>query len=138
MPVFTFSGKDASGQKITGERVAPNKQTLSQALRRERITPGAIREKGKEFAMPTFGSGKIKVKDVAVFFRQFSVMIGAGLALVRWAGSLAAHWSSHDTRSRSDFGERHAPVPQGFRCPHHQHDRGRRHRRYSRHHSAAP
>ena len=44
MPVFTFSGKDASGQKVSGERVAANKQSLAQALRRDRITPGAIRE----------------------------------------------------------------------------------------------
>jgi type IV pilus assembly protein PilC len=91
MPVFTFSGKDASGQKITGERVAVNKQTLGQALRRERITPGAIREKGKEFAMPTFGSGRVKVKDIAIFFRQFSVMIDAGLPLVQCLEILAAN-----------------------------------------------
>src|SRR6184192_4378484 len=91
MPVFTFSGKDASGQKITGERIAPNKQALGQALRRERITPGAIREKGKEFAMPTFGSGRVKVKEIAIFFRQFSVMIDAGLPLVQCLEILAAN-----------------------------------------------
>jgi type IV pilus assembly protein PilC len=94
MPVFTFSGKDASGQKISGERQAPNKQTLSQQLRRERITPGAIREKGKEFVMPTFGSGKVKVKDIAIFFRQFSVMIDAGLPLVQCLEILAANQES--------------------------------------------
>jgi type IV pilus assembly protein PilC len=91
MPVFTFSGKDASGQKVSGERVAPNKQALGQQLRRERITPGAIREKGKEFSMPTFGTTKVKVKDIAVFFRQFSVMIDAGLPLVQCLEILAAN-----------------------------------------------
>jgi type IV pilus assembly protein PilC len=91
MPVFTFSGKDASGQKVSGERMAPNKQSLAQALRRERITPGAIREKGKEFVLPTFGSSKVKVKDIAIFFRQFSVMIDAGLPLVQCLEILAAN-----------------------------------------------
>jgi type IV pilus assembly protein PilC len=91
MPVFTFSGKDASGQKVSGERIASNKQSLAQALRRERITPGAIREKGKEFSMPTFGSGKVNTKDIAVFFRQFSVMIDAGLPLVQCLEILAAN-----------------------------------------------
>jgi type IV pilus assembly protein PilC len=91
MPVFTFSGKDANGQKVSGERNAPNKQSLGQQLRRERITPGAIREKGKEFAMPTFGSGKVKTKDIAIFFRQFSVMIDAGLPLVQCLEILAAN-----------------------------------------------
>ena len=94
MPVFTFSGKDASGQKISGERTAPNKQALGQQLRREHITPGAIREKGKEFSMPTFGSGKVKVKDIAIFFRQFSVMIDAGLPLVQCLEILAANQES--------------------------------------------
>jgi type IV pilus assembly protein PilC len=91
MPVFTFSGKDANGQKITGERTAANKQSLAQTLRRERITPGAIREKGKEFSLPTFGSGKVAVKDIAIFFRQFSVMIDAGLPLVQCLEILAAN-----------------------------------------------
>ncbi|MFZ0805834.1 MAG: type II secretion system F family protein [Candidatus Sulfotelmatobacter sp.] len=91
MPIFTFSGKDASGQKISGERMAPNKASLAQTLRRERITPGAIREKGKEFSMPTFGSGKVPVKEIAVFFRQFSVMIDAGLPLVQCLEILAAN-----------------------------------------------
>jgi type IV pilus assembly protein PilC len=91
MPVFTFSGKDASGQKVSGERIAPNKQSLAQALRRERITPGAIREKGKEFSMPTFGSGKVTTKEIAVFFRQFSVMIDAGLPLVQCLEILASN-----------------------------------------------
>jgi type IV pilus assembly protein PilC len=91
MPVFTFSGKDASGQKVSGERMAANKQSLAQTLRRERITPGAIREKGKEFVMPTFGSSKVKVKDIAIFFRQFSVMIDAGLPLVQCLEILAAN-----------------------------------------------
>src|SRR5215475_14263143 len=91
MPVFTFSGKDASGTKVSGERMAVNKQALAQALRRERIMPSAIREKGKEFALPTFGSGKVKVKEIAIFFRQFSVMIDAGLPLVQCLEILAAN-----------------------------------------------
>jgi len=91
MPVFTFSGKSESGEKVSGERSAVNKQALAMQLRRERITPGAIREKGKEFAMPTFGSGKVKVKEIAVFFRQFSVMIDAGLPLVQCLEILAAN-----------------------------------------------
>src|ERR1700719_1547957 len=91
MPVFTFSGKNASGEKVTGERTAVNKQMLMSQLRREQITTGSIREKGKEFAMPTFGSSRIKVKDIAIFFRQFSVMIDAGLPLVQCLEILAAN-----------------------------------------------
>src|SRR4029077_9597267 len=94
MTVFTFSGKSSSGEKVTGERVTANKDVLLQQLRRERITPGSVREKGKEFALPTFGSGKVKTKDIAIFFRQFSVMIDAGLPLVQCLEILAANQES--------------------------------------------
>jgi type IV pilus assembly protein PilC len=83
MPVFTFSGKNASGTKIKGSREAPSKESLASALRKERIVPSNIREKGKEFSLPTFGAGSVSAKEAAVFFRQFSVMIDAGLPLVQ-------------------------------------------------------
>src|SRR5215469_569922 len=91
MPVYTFSGKNASGEKISGERTAANKQVLALQLRREQITAPTIREKGKEFAFPLFGSSKVKTKDIAIFFRQFSVMIDAGLPLVQCLEILAAN-----------------------------------------------
>ena len=91
MPVFTFSGKNTAGEKISGERNAPNKQVLAMQLRREQIAAPTIREKGKEFAMPTFGTSKVKTKEIAIFFRQFSVMIDAGLPLVQCLEILAAN-----------------------------------------------
>ena len=60
MPVFTFSGKTASGEKVQGERSAANKDGLAAQLRKERITPGSIREKGKEFSLPTLAAVKSK------------------------------------------------------------------------------
>jgi type IV pilus assembly protein PilC len=44
--------------------------------------------------MPTFGTSKVKVKDIAIFFRQFSVMIDAGLPLVQCLEILAANQES--------------------------------------------
>jgi type IV pilus assembly protein PilC len=84
MPVFTFSGRDASGKRFSSERVAESKQALAAQLRRERFAlAGAIREKGKEFALPFVGRQKVSAKDLAIFFRQFAVMIDAGLPLVQ-------------------------------------------------------
>jgi type IV pilus assembly protein PilC len=91
MPVFTFTGKTATGEKVSGDRVAENKQVLQAQLRKERITAGSIKEKGKEFAIPTIGRGKVPTKDIAIFFRQFSVMIDAGLPLVQCLEILAAN-----------------------------------------------
>jgi len=91
MPVFTYSGTNAAGTKISGERIAENKQSLTMALRRDRINPTTIKEKGKEFALPTLGRGKVPTKDLAIFFRQFSVMIDAGLPLVQCLEILASN-----------------------------------------------
>src|SRR5262249_33201445 len=91
MPGFTFTGTDAQGKRISGERLADNKSAMTMQLRRERITPGAIKEKGKEFVLPTFGTGKVPTKELAVFFRQFSVMIDAGLPLVQCLEILAGN-----------------------------------------------
>src|SRR5579872_979151 len=89
MPVFTFSGKDASGNSVKGERTAESKDAMKAILAKERITGAKVTEKGKEFAMPTFGGGSVPTKDVAIFFRQFSVMIDAGLPLVQCLEILA-------------------------------------------------
>lgn len=91
MPVFTFSGKDASGATVKGERVAENKQVLKAQLQKERINAGVIKEKGKEFVLPSFGGGSVPTKDIAIFFRQFSVMIDAGLPLVQCLEILGAN-----------------------------------------------
>src|SRR5256885_13853663 len=91
MPIYKFSGVDAGGTKVAGEREATNKQVLQANLRKERIANIVIKEKGKEFTLPTVGSGKVPVKDIAIFFRQFSVMIDAGLPLVQCLEILAAN-----------------------------------------------
>ena len=51
-------------------------------MKRQQITPTKMSEKGKEFNMPTFGGG-VNAKELAIFTRQFSVMIDAGLPLVQ-------------------------------------------------------
>src|SRR5713226_5449861 len=91
MPTFTYTGKNAAGAKVTGERVSENKQVLKAQLLRERITADVVKEKGKEFTMPTFGGGKVATKDIAIFFKQFSVMIDAGLPLVQCLEILGAN-----------------------------------------------
>src|SRR5450755_1050451 len=89
MPVFTYRGTNRSGASVTGEMQATNKNELQSLLRRQQITPTKMSEKGKEFNLPTFGSG-VKAKELAVFTRQFSVMIDAGLPLVQCLEILAS------------------------------------------------
>ena len=91
MPVFTFSGKDASGQKISGERMAPTSSRWRRRCGASASHPARFAKRAKNSSMPTFGSGKVGTKDIAIFFRQFSVMIDAGLPLVQCLEILAAN-----------------------------------------------
>jgi len=88
MPVFTYRGTNRAGASVSGERVASNKTELASLLRREQISVSKVSEKGKEFAFPTFGAG-VTSKELAIFTRQFSVMIDAGLPLVQCLEILA-------------------------------------------------
>jgi type IV pilus assembly protein PilC len=89
MPVFTYKGTNRSGGNVSGELAATSKAELQNLLRRQQITPTKMSEKGKEFNLPTFGSG-VNSKELAIFTRQFSVMIDAGLPLVQCLEILAS------------------------------------------------
>jgi type IV pilus assembly protein PilC len=88
MPVYAYRGKSRAGMEVRGEREADTKQALLAALRREQISPLMVKEKGKELSLPKLG-GKVKTKELAIFTRQFSVMIDAGLPLVQCLEALA-------------------------------------------------
>src|SRR5580704_13219002 len=89
MPVFTYRGTNRAGSAVSGEMSANNKAELQGLLRRQQITPTKMSEKGKEFNLPSFGAG-VKAKELAIFTRQFSVMIDAGLPLVQCLEILAS------------------------------------------------
>src|SRR6202142_1183670 len=88
MPVFTYKGVNRAGTAVAGERNAATKAELAAALRREQINVSKLSEKGKEFNIPSFGGGGDS-KELAIFTRQFSVMIDAGLPLVQCLEILA-------------------------------------------------
>ena len=89
MKTFTYKGTNRAGTAVAGEMAANNKTELQTMLRRQSITPTKMSEKGKEFNLPTFGGG-VTAKELAVFTRQFSVMIDAGLPLVQCLEILAS------------------------------------------------
>jgi type IV pilus assembly protein PilC len=89
MPTFAYSGRTRAGQDVSGERAADTMDAAVAALRREqinvtRITPAkaAKEETAKKDKAGKIGK-KVSAKNLAVFTRQFSVMIDAGLPLVQ-------------------------------------------------------
>jgi type IV pilus assembly protein PilC len=84
MPTYAFKGRNRMNEIVVGERVADNRDELRQILRREQVTLTSVKEKGREFGIPKLaGRKKVKSKELAIFTRQFSVMIDAGLPLVQ-------------------------------------------------------
>src|SRR6266496_1497120 len=88
MPDYKYQGTSRSGSSVSGVMTASNKTELASLLKRQQITATKMTEKGKEFSVPTFGGG-VKAKELAIFTRQFSVMIDAGLPLVQCLEILA-------------------------------------------------
>jgi type IV pilus assembly protein PilC len=82
MPAYVWKGKSRDGKVVSGERVADSKEAVMALLRRDQILVSSVKEKGKEVAVPKIGGG-VPAKDLAIFVRQFSVMIDAGLPLVQ-------------------------------------------------------
>ena len=87
MATFAFSGRTRSGENVAGERIGVTMDAVVAALRREQIQvtriqpaqakPGAVAQARKLRAK------SVPAKNLAVFTRQFSVMIDAGLPLVQ-------------------------------------------------------
>jgi type IV pilus assembly protein PilC len=91
MPQYEFRGTSRTGEQVNGTRIAPSREALDALLRREQITPSRIVEKGREIAIPKPKVvGKVGTKELAIFTRQFSVMIDAGLPLVQCLEILAS------------------------------------------------
>ena len=88
MPTYSWKGRSAAGVVQEGVLSAESKEALIATLRRQQVLVTGVTEKGKEFSLPKFGGG-VKQKDIAVFTRQFSVMIDAGLPLVQCLEILA-------------------------------------------------
>src|SRR6266851_2147822 len=90
MPTYVFKGRNRMNEIVAGERVADDREALQQILRREQVTLTSVKEKGREIGIPKLvGRRKVNSKDLAIFTRQFSVMIDAGLPLVQCLDILA-------------------------------------------------
>jgi len=86
MPTFAYNGRTRSGEVVSGERAADTMENAVASLRREqmlitRITP--VKSKAGAPVKAARRNKKVKSKNLAIFTRQFSVMIDAGLPLVQ-------------------------------------------------------
>jgi type IV pilus assembly protein PilC len=86
MPTFSYTGRTRGGGTVSGERVADSMDAAVALLRREqvlvtKITP--VAPKAARLPQKAKAGKKVNSKNLAIFTRQFSVMIDAGLPLVQ-------------------------------------------------------
>ena len=87
MATFAFSGRTRSGENVSGERIGDTMDAVVAALKREQIQVTRIQptqaKAGAVAAARKLKAKSVPAKNLAVFTRQFSVMIDAGLPLVQ-------------------------------------------------------
>ena len=108
MAVFVYQGRTASGNQ-NGEIEAPDRSAAVGELRRRSILVTKIAEKTAPKISFKFG-GKVKDKEMAIFTRQFSTMIDAGLPLVQCLNILAEQSESKTLRSVTGQVARHVEA----------------------------
>jgi type IV pilus assembly protein PilC len=89
MPIYSYKGRHArTNESITGERFSQSAQALAAVLRREQVAPLSIQEKKSQGFSLSFGR-KVKQDELAIFTRQFAIMLNAGLPLVQCLDAIA-------------------------------------------------
>ena len=88
MPAFTYTARALNGDLRTATIDAPSRDEVVAQLRRQRLNVVKIDE-AAQAAKKKKAGGKIKMRDIVIFTRQFSTMINAGLPLVQALDILA-------------------------------------------------
>jgi type IV pilus assembly protein PilC len=83
---FDYQVRDRSGKLITGQLEADNQAAVAAKLTSMGYAPVRIEEvktSGMQMEIKLPGTGRVKLKDLAIFSRQFATMINSGLSLIR-------------------------------------------------------
>jgi type IV pilus assembly protein PilC len=88
MPTFVWKGKNRYGDTVGGERVAASKEELGRMLQKDQITVLSVVPAKQGFKIPFLKREKVRLKDLAVYSRQLSVLIDAELPLIQSLGIL--------------------------------------------------
>ena len=98
MPDFIFTAKTPNGKTVQGTRNADSEMSLVSSLRKEDLVVVAVAPAPIKASQAKKGK-KVKTKDLAIFCRQVSAMLGAGLPVLESIQSIADQ-SEHVTMAR--------------------------------------
>ncbi len=111
MPYFNYTIRDANGQTRSGKVEAPNAEELKKRLQAEGLQVLEVSEDRKAPRVPAGGYGRVKLSDLAIFARQFSTMLDAGVSLIRCLDVLQAQ--TNNARLRKILMDLSARVESG-------------------------
>lgn len=83
MPTYQYTVRDATGAVRTGTSEAENQDILKRRLIEQGFSVNDVKQTAKTKKKSTGGFGRVKLKDLSIFCRQFSTMVDAGVSLVR-------------------------------------------------------
>jgi type IV pilus assembly protein PilC len=83
MPSFVWKGRNRTGQVQEGQLLADSRDAAVALLRRQQIQITSLRERERQVKLIPRISRGVGAKRIAIFTRQFSVMLDAGLPLVQ-------------------------------------------------------
>jgi type IV pilus assembly protein PilC len=98
---FQYKVRDKSGNLVTGTLVADSEMLVLQRLREQGYTPLEVGKEKKGLNVSiNIKAKKVKLKEVAVFSRQFATMINSGLPILR-ALAILADQSSNESLAKA-------------------------------------
>jgi type IV pilus assembly protein PilC len=83
MPVYVYKGRTLAGTEESGQLECGSREEAVQQLRKKRILTSYVREQSPQVKLRLPGKGRVRVRDLVLFTRQFATMVNAGLPLVQ-------------------------------------------------------
>ncbi|MBU3090565.1 type II secretion system F family protein [Clostridium sp. CF011] len=83
MPVFVYEAKNVQGVSLKGKMEASNERAVSMMLREKSYYPVRIKEYKKSLNVDLSSLKMVSTKDISIFCRQFSVIVSAGISIVK-------------------------------------------------------
>jgi type IV pilus assembly protein PilC len=94
MATYQYTVRDATGAIRTGTSEAENPEVLKRRLQEQGFSVNDVKQTAAARKKSGGGFGRVKLKDLSIFCRQFSTMVDAGVSLVRALDVLGEQTSS--------------------------------------------
>lgn len=96
MATFLYIATNDDNKSVNGTIEATDRAAVISALTKQGLHPISVRQEstGKKSSKKLFGQGRVKSDDIVIFTRQLSVMVSAGVPLLRALSSLQQHTES--------------------------------------------